>query len=149
MVIAAPIPHRVYLDPDTSRHTVLAFRLAATEVLRQDRKWGPQTHPDGTGHYTTPLAGYPANAAAAGLRVIAQQQTEDAFAPATDTTRSTGTWRHILLEEVFEALAEEDPEKLQQELIQVAAVALQWAGAIDRRLMEANDADRAGRGTDR
>lgn len=43
------------------------------------------------------------------------------------------TWKDILLEEVFEALAEEDPELLKAELIQVAAVAASWADAIERR----------------
>ena len=42
------------------------------------------------------------------------------------------TWLHILREEVFEAFAEDDPAKLRAELIQVAAVAVQWVEAIDR-----------------
>ncbi len=42
-------------------------------------------------------------------------------------------WRDILLEEVFEALAEEEPKELRKELVQVAAVAAQWVEAIDRR----------------
>ena len=40
-------------------------------------------------------------------------------------------------EEVFEAFAEDDPKLLRAELVQVAAVALQWADAIDRRTMGA------------
>lgn len=44
------------------------------------------------------------------------------------------TWRHILAEEMFEALAESDPAKLRAELVQVAAVAVQWVEAIDRRM---------------
>jgi hypothetical protein len=43
------------------------------------------------------------------------------------------TWRDILLEEVAEAFAEDDPGRLRAELIQVAAVATQWVEAIDRR----------------
>jgi hypothetical protein len=43
------------------------------------------------------------------------------------------TWRHILTEEVYEAFAESDPTKLRAELVQVAAVAVQWIQAIDRR----------------
>ncbi len=42
------------------------------------------------------------------------------------------TWRHILREEVYEALAEEVTHKLRAELIQVAAVALAWLEALDR-----------------
>jgi hypothetical protein len=39
----------------------------------------------------------------------------------------------IALEEVFEALVETDPAKLRDELLQVAAVAVAWVEAIDRR----------------
>lgn len=42
-------------------------------------------------------------------------------------------WDGILLEEVYEALAESDPSKLRAELVQVAAVAVAWIEAIDRR----------------
>ena len=45
----------------------------------------------------------------------------------------TLTWRHILLEEVFEALAESDPAKLRTESIQSAAVIAAWVEDIDSR----------------
>ncbi len=41
--------------------------------------------------------------------------------------------RHILLEEVHEALAEDDPTRLRAELLQVAAVAVCWVEAIEQR----------------
>lgn len=84
------------------------------ERLRQNEKWGEQNHPNGTaGRYAT-LANF--------------------YREATDLAASDGslTYRHILLEEVFEAMAEDDPAKLRIELIQVAAVAVQWVEAIDR-----------------
>lgn len=37
------------------------------------------------------------------------------------------TWLHILLEEFAEVAKEDDPERLREELIQVAAVAVSWA----------------------
>lgn len=43
------------------------------------------------------------------------------------------TYADILLEEVFEALAERDPERLRRELIQVGTVAAAWVEAIDSR----------------
>jgi len=54
---------------------------------------------------------------------------------ATDVAAAFGrvSWADILLEEVFEALAEDDPAALRVELIQVAAVAVQWVEAIDRK----------------
>ena len=40
------------------------------------------------------------------------------------------------MEEIFEALAEEDPMKLKDELIQVAAVAVKMVELINRGLSE-------------
>lgn len=42
-------------------------------------------------------------------------------------------WDVILLEEVYEALAESDPTKLRAELIQAAAVCAAWIADIDSR----------------
>jgi hypothetical protein len=42
-------------------------------------------------------------------------------------------WTGILLEEVYEALAESDPAKLRTELIQAAAVIAAWVSDLDRR----------------
>jgi hypothetical protein len=47
------------------------------------------------------------------------------------------TWRHILLEEVAETLAEDDPVLLRRELVQVVAVGAQWLQAIDNRSLPA------------
>lgn len=46
-----------------------------------------------------------------------------------------GTWGHILIEEVAESIeaAVDDPAELRAELVQVAAVAVAWCEAIDRR----------------
>lgn len=105
----------------------------AKERMAQDKKFGEQNHPDGTGNifpvarygtYTAPeaaeLARYDCNEAAKGGYL---------------------EWRHILLEEVFEAIAESDPELLRAELIQVAAVAVAWVEHIDRRHKLAEAAD--------
>ncbi|KZM78434.1 hypothetical protein A0J59_13720 [Cellulosimicrobium sp. I38E] len=101
----------------------------AAERARQDVKWGVQNHPDGTGPGTHPLLAL-VGSIAPGAAWLAARATS-----LTDTAANAGTltWRHILLEEVFEALAEDDPERLRAELVQVAAVAQQWAEAIDRR----------------
>ncbi|MCA2226485.1 NUDIX hydrolase [Nonomuraea aurantiaca] len=88
----------------------------AAERAAQDAKWGMQAVPDGTG-----AEGAVAEADRA------RQETEEA------ARRGELTWRHILREEVLEAFAESDPEALRAELIQVAAVAVKWAQALDRR----------------
>lgn len=113
------------MDP---QHAVAAFagipctRAAFTtveDIMRernaQDVQWGQQDHEDGTGvdwdlH-----------------RDMAQLNCQQAFADGDQT------WTHVLLEEVYEALAEDDPAKLRAELVQVAAVAAAWVEAIDRR----------------
>ena len=88
------------------------------ERLRQDAKWGEQNHPDGTSDHWLARA----NAETAQTRA-----NEKAF-------RDELTWLDILREEVEEAAAEVDPAKLRTELIQVAAVAVAWVEAIDRRV---------------
>ncbi|PPS86439.1 hypothetical protein [Streptomyces sp. MH60] len=44
-----------------------------------------------------------------------------------------GTFRHVFLEEVFEAMAEDDPVKLRAELVQAVAVGVKWLEAIDKQ----------------
>lgn len=88
----------------------------AAERAAQDTRWGIQAVPDGTGAV---------DAVAQADR--ARRETDEAG------RRGELTWRHILREEVLEAFAESDPERLRTELIQVAAVAVKWAQALDRR----------------
>lgn len=114
----SPSTDQPALDPRdvfiVSQPTVLDEIVA--ERARQDIKWGEQNHPDGTSwdHYVF-------------QRDVAQLETDEA-AKAGEVT-----WTHILVEEVLEALAEDDSEKLRVELVQVAAIAVQWIEAIDRR----------------
>ena len=82
----------------------------------QHARWGEQNHPDGTGGVGSEDV--------ARLRKTACDEAFD---------NGQGTWRHILAEEVAEAFAESQPGKLRAELIQVAAIAVQWIEAIDRR----------------
>lgn len=127
----------------------LTTRVIAEEVItereRQDAKWGEQNHPNGTGPDSRPLrAEYGFNFmqgnVPAGLLA-------EAFKGATDRHAILGTvtFADILLEEVFEALAEEDLDKLRVELVQVAAVAQQWVAKIDRQRMDELHAERADR----
>ena len=51
---------------------------------------------------------------------------------AAATADGSVTFKDVLMEEVAEVFAESDPEKLRAELIQVAAVAVQWVEKIDR-----------------
>jgi hypothetical protein len=86
------------------------------ERARQDAQWGEQNHPDGTG------------------TELAVERANDARDACNANARAgVLTWSDILEEEFYEALAETEPEKLRTELRQVAAVALGWMAAIDRR----------------
>lgn len=87
------------------------------ERIRQAQLHGDQAHlPDGTGGT---------------LRHIEASNRRNEYDQATE--RGTLTFRHILAEEVAEAFAETDPARLRAELVQAAAVCVQWIQAIDRR----------------
>ncbi|MEU4517409.1 hypothetical protein AB0F52_01680 [Amycolatopsis sp. NPDC024027] len=102
---------------------VLAEVLA--ECARQDARFGRQDHPDGTG----PERDNPVRLA------HTVGDAADTARQATDRALSRGevTFAQILTEEAFEALAETDPARLRAELVQVAASAVCWIEAIDRR----------------
>lgn len=90
----------------------------ATERRAQHEQWGDQVLPMGTGPGYADYACH--------YREVVTFRAED----------GTLTYRDILLEEIFEALAEEDPMKLKDELIQVAAVAVKMVELINRGLKE-------------
>jgi predicted house-cleaning noncanonical NTP pyrophosphatase (MazG superfamily) len=87
----------------------------ADERAAQDRLWGVQEFPDGSGPAYAPRA---------------REAKEECAAAAQ---RGELTWRHILAEEFFEALAESDAASLRTELVQTAAVAVKWIQSLDRR----------------
>lgn len=95
-----------------------------TERQQQLAKFGDQRHPDGTGPHT---ASWGALIHADTAATEARQRCQQAAA------RGDLTWRHVLNEEVAEAFAESDPERLRAELVQVAAVCAAWISDIDRR----------------
>jgi hypothetical protein len=109
------------------------------ERRRQDAKWGEQNHPDGTGRDWA-IFGTSGQRWLEVARAALEQSTKPRYTTGTSGTLAlielppTGpTWLLIALEEVFEALVETDPAKLRDELLQVAAVAVAWVEAIDRR----------------
>jgi hypothetical protein len=87
------------------------------ERQAQLAKFGDQKHPDGTG------AEYYVG--------MADQAREDVEHAAESLTGPR--WSLILLEEVYEALAEHDPAKLRAELVQAGAVIAAWIYDIDTR----------------
>lgn len=94
------------------------LRMAQLEIelTRAHAKFGAQLDlPDGTSTDRSTLA------------AIAKAHTDAA------TAAGRLTWRDVLAEEYYEALAETDPERLSAELLQVAAVAMRWRTAIATR----------------
>lgn len=125
-----------------SDNTTAVLREVDDERTRQDEKWGEQNHPDGTGNHVALLHGLELSkrpgqvAVTMGTLAYTARQVTDSAARA-----GVLTWADILLEEVGEAFAEANPRALRAELIQVAAVAVQWVQAIDRRASTATPGD--------
>jgi hypothetical protein len=97
------------------------------ERERQEARWGEQNHHDGTGPTKLFL----------GARVPEEHSYADIRKRATDMTDWNSkagrvSYGDIFLEEVFEAMAEKDQDRLREELIQCAAVAVAWVEKIDR-----------------
>ena len=107
----------------------------AEERTRQTAKHGDQSHlPDGTGAVLW-LSMDDDYIRRHGIRrdnlaAWAKARTDEASQARGD---GSITFEHILTEEWAEAIAESDPDALRAELVQVAAVAVQWVEAIDLR----------------
>ncbi|XVV02742.1 hypothetical protein ACQPW3_36130 [Actinosynnema sp. CA-248983] len=97
------------------RLTNNTLSLVRQERITQDTEWGVQDHADGTG---------PAFAA-----MLKDWRDHIDLASAFGML----TWRDILVEELFAALVEQDPERLARELEQLAAMAVAWREALHRR----------------
>lgn len=98
----------------------------AEERIAQHAKWGEQNLPDGTGEGQNRWRLVDPKSAKSEADFFKQECERKA-------ARGTLTFADVLLEEVYEALAEKHPAALRAELVQVAAVAAQWIEAIDRR----------------
>lgn len=96
--------------------TTMVLVDVARERMDQDEKFGEQNHLDGTGD---DLARERADAARSAVERAAKD--------------GSLTWQKVLNEEVLEAFAEKDQQRLREELAQVAAVAVCWMESIDRR----------------
>lgn len=109
---------------------LIAIEAISAEVtaerLNQVERWGQQDHPSSYGESDRRSYERTANY---------WKQINDAR-----VNLESLAWDGILLEEVYEALAEIDPLLRREELIQVAAVATAEVEAIDRRI-EAGEYD--------
>jgi hypothetical protein len=92
------------------------------ERARQNEKWGEQNHEN-------LIDGTPGDGGANGRRYY--KGLERQIKATLD--EGPADWTLILMEEVYKAVSEESDERIREELVQVAAVAVQWIEAIDRR----------------
>lgn len=90
--------------------------MVRAERAKQDAKWGEQNHKDGTG-----LPGSKLKA--------------DLVRALVDEAARLGAlnWMYILTEEFMEVAAENEPDRLKEELVQLASVCCAWVQAIERR----------------
>lgn len=127
------VPNRTTGLDSPSLMDVLACVML--ERGRQDAKWGEQNHPDfiqvtdlqtGDNKGDMPL---PQRFTYYGLPTEedAKRDCESTF------KRGKGNWGHILVEEISESFGTEDEAKLEEELIQSAAVIVAWVQCIRRR----------------
>jgi hypothetical protein len=124
--IIEPVP-----EPEPTVHPVTQQDIdtindIASEIMdervAQIERWGQQDHP--SSH--SDLEIHQAKKAADYWKAVNDRRVED----------GTLSWDGILLEEVFEALAESDDTLRREELVQVAAVAAAEIEEIDRRASE-------------
>lgn len=109
-------------------------RAVRAEREEQDAKWGEQNHPDYDPHdIPAVMRGEYAFRADRWKEINARRAERGCEVKHRLPAAPCTAWDGILLEEVYEALAEENPDKLRAELVQVAAVAQAWAEAIERR----------------
>lgn len=110
----------------TTESTAKVLAEVSEERSKQEAKWGQQNHPDGTGPNKMFLGLNESNGTYLDLRNKAIK--------VTDSRADMGIlgYSDIFLEEVFEAMAEEDQDRLREELVQCAAVAVAWIEKIDR-----------------
>lgn len=94
------------------------------ERCRQKDTYGEAQHlEDGTGErafWLYPVSGLPADTIEAYLRDDYEHRNEI-------------SWMHLVREEVAEAFKESDPVRLQEELLQVAALCVSWVEDIRSR----------------
>jgi hypothetical protein len=105
------------------------------ELSRQDAQWGPQDHPS-----VDPIL--------VATKRDAQRMTEEYEIPsearakflcAAAAKNGMMTWGHIAVEELSESIsAFANEEELLVEVVQLAAVCINWAQCVRRRLRQAN-----------
>lgn len=113
------------------QHTLNILAEVAGERARQVAKWGRQDIPSVDAALSARDGGCEAERMASEYEIPGEHRAkflcENAFAMAR------GTFAHIAIEEVSEAVCAPDDQARRAELVQCAAVFVAWIEAIDRR----------------
>lgn len=112
----------------TARRILGVLDEVAAERQRQDARWGQQNHPSFLGDHSG-VGSWLLRSSYYGVPTEwdAKRNTEDRF------RKGIGTYGDIFIEEVAEAIGASSEDRLREELVQCAAVAVAWIEAIDRR----------------
>jgi len=94
------------------------------ERKRQEEKWGEQNHP-------MVLEDFDYKDATEALELVRRE----------NDSANKKCWHNILAEEFMEAFLETDPKKQREEMVQVAAVAVQIIECLDRKNAAETEAD--------
>lgn len=120
-------------NPNTSPPISTVLGEVEDEIQRQDGKWGQQNHPDFDQVLLTRLGGCTPQRMAEHYEIPSESRAKQGCQ--TYFGRGEGNWAWVLLEEFCEAVGacNDGKDRLREELVQVAAVTVQWIAAIDRR----------------
>jgi hypothetical protein len=102
------------------------------ERTKQDLKWGEQNHPCLNQELLTRVEGCKPPRMCAHYEIPREERAKYLCERAFE--KGYGTYAHIAIEELSEAISQYDPVKRREELIQLAAVCVAWIEKIDRDL---------------
>lgn len=123
---------KLFEDPEFNETVENVMKESITQVS----KWGEQDHPSFPAFTYTNDPQIDALRRAHHYGVLSENAAKDEL---NNAFRSgNGTYGHIFIEEVCEAIGAEDGDKLIEELTQVAAVCVNWIRAIKRRQSNGN-----------
>ena len=101
------------------------------ERQRQESKWGQQDHPSVDPILTGRNGGATGDRLCQEYEIPSEERAK--FLCDTAAKKNVLTWSHILVEEVSEVISAIDDKARREELIQVAAVVVEWIQSIDRK----------------
>lgn len=122
---------------DVSPTTAQVLLDLIRERGAQDKKWGEQNHASFDPVLSSWDGGAPAERMANEYEIPGEARAK--FLCQKAFAEGQGTWMHILVEEIAEACGSYDkPDKLREELVQVAAVVVAWIEMLDRKKEKAH-----------